>query len=293
MNARDQRQAAIDALTYQFEAGVDVALEETAPDRFAEQANEAEVRSGRADSPIGDRVQPAVQTAYDPGSRGPGQRPEPLGRDDARTHAPLPAAEEAVTSAREAAKTAKTLDELRAALTRFDGCALKTTAMNLVFADGYPEARVMFVGEAPGAEEDREGLPFVGRSGKLLDRMLAAIGLDRTNAYIANIVPWRPPGNRTPTPQESATCLPFIRRQIELVNPDFLVCLGKPSMQTLLGVKEGIRGVRGRWFDFDTGTRTIKALVTFHPAYLLRSPLEKRHSWRDFLALKKALSETK
>jgi DNA polymerase len=201
----------------------------------------------------------------------------------------LPAAEEAVTSAREAAKSAKSLDELRSALERFDGCALKTTAKNLVFADGNPEAKVMLVGEAPGAEEDREGLPFVGRSGKLLDRMLGAVGLDRTNVYIANIVPWRPPGNRTPTPQESATCLPFIRRQIELVDPDILVCLGKPSMQTLLGIKDGIRGVRGRWYDFDTGTRTIKALVTFHPAYLLRSPLEKRHSWRDMLALKKAL----
>jgi DNA polymerase len=195
-----------------------------------------------------------------------------------------------VTSAREAAKTAATLDELRETLLRFDGCALKTTAKQLVFADGNPRSKVMLVGEAPGAEEDREGLPFVGRSGKLLDQMLRAIGLDRTSVYIANIVPWRPPGNRTPTPQESAICLPFIKRQIELADPDILVCLGKPSMQTLLGIKEGIRSVRGRWYDFDTGTRTIKALVTFHPAYLLRSPLEKRHAWRDMLALRKALT---
>jgi DNA polymerase len=202
----------------------------------------------------------------------------------------LPAADAAVTSAREAAKTAATLDELRATLLRFEGCALKTTAKQLVFADGNPQSRVMLVGEAPGAEEDREGLPFVGRSGKLLDQMLRAIGLDRSSVYIANIVPWRPPGNRTPTPQESAICLPFIRRQIELANPDILVCLGKPSMQTLLGIKDGIRSVRGRWYEFDTGTRTIKALVTFHPAYLLRSPLEKRHAWRDMLALKKALA---
>jgi uracil-DNA glycosylase family 4 len=275
MNRSDQTQAAIDAVAFQFEAGVDVALNDIAPDRFAERPPEPEpvaapqqARPAPARPPL-----PAFVPAQAPAS------------------APaLPAAEEAVTSAREAAKTAKTLDELRAALARFEGCALKTTAMNLVFADGNPEARVMFVGEAPGAEEDREGLPFVGRSGKLLDRMLATIGLDRTNVYIANIVPWRPPGNRTPTPQESAICLPFIRRQIELVNPDILVCLGKPSMQTLLGIKEGIRGVRGRWFDFDTGTRTIKALVTFHPAYLLRSPLEKRHSWRDMLVLRKALA---
>ena len=166
---------------------------------------------------------------------------------------------------------------------------MRLTAKQLVFADGNPQARLMFVGEAPGREEDLEGLPFVGRSGQLLNRMLAAIGYDRTSAYIANIIPWRPPGNRTPTPQESAICLPFIQRQIELANPDVMVCLGGPSMQTLLGVKDGIRKTRGRWFAYQTGTREIRAMPTFHPAYLLRSPLEKRHAWRDFLAIKKAL----
>ena len=137
-------------------------------------------------------------------------------------------------AAREAARSAANLEELRAILDRFEGCALRTTATQLVFADGNPQARVMFVGEAPGRDEDLEGLPFVGRSGKLLDRMLAAIGLDRTSVYIANIVPWRPPGNRTPTPQESAICLPFTLRQIELADPDVLVCMGSPSAQTLL-----------------------------------------------------------
>jgi DNA polymerase len=265
MSAVD-RQAAIDALTFLAEAGVNVALGDEPVNRFQEQPSEP------AAAPL---------PAYRPAPRLPPPQPA----------APvLPAAEEAIASARETAKGAASLEELRAQLARFDGCALKTTAMNLVFADGNPEARVMLVGEAPGAEEDREGLPFVGRSGKLLDRMLGAIGLDRTKVYIANIVPWRPPGNRTPTPQESAICLPFIRRQIELADPDILVCLGKPSMQTLLGIKDGIRGMRGRWFDYDTGTRTIRALVTFHPAYLLRSPLEKRHAWRDFLALKNALA---
>ena len=188
-----------------------------------------------------------------------------------------------------AAKSATTLDELRAILDKFDGCALKATATRLVFADGNPQARVMFVGEAPGRDEDIEGLPFVGRSGKLLDRMLAAIGLDRTSVYIANIVPWRPPGNRTPTPQESQICLPFILRQIELADPDVMVCLGGPSAQTLLGIKEGITKTRGRWFSFDTGKREIRAMPTFHPAFLLRSPLQKRFAWRDFLAIKKAL----
>jgi DNA polymerase len=195
----------------------------------------------------------------------------------------------AVMAAREAARNAASLDELRAIMTGFQGCALRVTATQLVFADGNPQARVMFVGEAPGRDEDLAGLPFVGRSGKLLDRMLAAIGLDRTSAYIANIIPWRPPGNRTPTPQESQICLPFILRQIELADPDVLVCLGGPSSQALLGFKDGIRRTRGRWLSFDTGKREIRAMATFHPAYLLRSPLEKRHAWRDFLAVKKAL----
>ena len=204
--------------------------------------------------------------------------------------APAPIApDEAAMAARAAAKSAKSLEELRAILDKFDGCALKATATQLVFADGNPQARVMFVGEAPGRDEDIEGLPFVGRSGKLLDRMLAAIGLDRTKVYIANIVPWRPPGNRTPTPQESAICLPFVLRQIELADPDILVCLGGPSAQTLLNIKDGITKTRGRWFTFDTGKREIRAIATFHPAFLLRSPLQKRFAWRDLLAIRKAL----
>jgi len=202
-----------------------------------------------------------------------------------------PSPKTAVMAAREAAKSAKSLEELRAILDTFDGCALKATASQLVFADGNPKARVMFVGEAPGRDEDIEGLPFVGRSGKLLDRMLAAIGLDRSSVYIANIVPWRPPGNRTPTPQESQICLPFILRQIELADPDILVCLGGPSAQTLLGIRDGITKIRGRWFPFDTGKREIRAMPTFHPAFLLRSPLQKRFAWRDFLAIRKALAE--
>ena len=193
-------------------------------------------------------------------------------------------------AAREAAASAKDLDALRALLENFQGCGLRATATQLVFADGNPQARVMFVGEAPGYEEDISGRPFVGRSGKLLDRMMEAIGLDRTKAYIANVVPWRPPGNRTPTPQETAICLPFIRRQIELADPDILVCLGQPATQTLLGTREGITRTRGRWFKFDTGKREIRAMATLHPAYLLRQPLQKRLAWRDFLALKKALA---
>ena len=202
-----------------------------------------------------------------------------------------PAPEAAIVSAREAARTAPTLEALRALLENFDGCTLKNTATRLVFADGNPEARIMFVGEAPGRDEDIEGLPFVGRSGKLLDRMIAAIGLDRSKAYIANVIPWRPPGNRTPTPQETQICLPFIQRQIELVNPDVLVTLGNPSTQTLLSTREGIMRTRGKWLDYDTGTRTIRAMATFHPAYLLRSPSYKRMSWLDLRAIAKALEQ--
>ena len=149
----------------------------------------------------------------------------------------------------------------------------------------------MFIGEAPGREEDIEGLPFVGRSGKLLDLMLHAIGLDRSKVYIANIVPWRPPGNRTPTPQESQICLPFIQRQIELADPYVLVCVGGPSAAALLNL-QGILKNRGRWLAYHTGTREIRAMPMLHPAYLLRTPIAKRQAWRDMLALRERLEQT-
>jgi len=283
----EQIKAAQQLLAFYVDAGVDAPLGEEAIDRFADhpppvlpQADED--RSASEDMPAVSRkpstdalARPAIAASWRPAEAGP---------------AP-PAPDTAAMAAREAAKSAGSLEELRAILAGFDGCALKTTATQLVFADGNPQAPLMFVGEAPGREEDLEGLPFVGRSGKLLDRMMAAIGLDRSKAYIANIVPWRPPGNRTPTPQESQICLPFILRQIELADPDILVCLGGPSAQTLLGIKDGIRKARGRWQAYQTGTRDIRALATFHPAYLLRSPLEKRLAWRDFLAIKAALAE--
>jgi DNA polymerase len=220
-------------------------------------------------------------------------RPSATPANSLRTAPPLVAvapSDEAAQAARTTAKAARTLDELREALNRFDGCNLRLTATQLVFADGNPEGRVMFVGEAPGRDEDIQGLPFVGRSGQLLDRMLAAIGLSRQSAYIANVIPWRPPGNRTPTPQETAICRPFIERQIELADPDFLILLGGASAKELLNSPDGILKLRGQWRDYDTGTRTIKAMATLHPAYLLRQPLQKRLAWRDFLALKTALS---
>jgi uracil-DNA glycosylase family 4 len=262
-------------LTFYLEAGVDCALTEEPVNRLSDLDVAPAARE--ADAPKPPRSLPSAMTA-------PAAAPAPRGEV-----APPP--EAAIASAREAARTAPSLEALRALLENFDGCALKFTATRMVFADGNPQARVMFVGEAPGREEDIEGLPFVGRSGKLLDRMIAAIGLDRSSAYISNVIAWRPPGNRTPTPQETQICLPFIQRHIELVNPDVLVTLGNPSTQTLLSTREGIMKTRGRWFDYDTGTRVIKAIATFHPAYLLRSPSYKRMSWQDLRAIAKALEQ--
>ncbi|MEO0980302.1 MAG: uracil-DNA glycosylase, partial [Pseudomonadota bacterium] len=215
----------------------------------------------------------------------------------APAHQPAPAQaavmpdRETIASARDLAASAASLSDLKACLETFDGCNLKMTAKTLVFGDGNPQARLMLVGEAPGRDEDLQGKPFVGRSGQLLDRMLAAIGVDREAAYIANVVPWRPPGNRTPTPQETEICKPFIKRQIELVNPDVLVFLGAASAKNLLGVQDGIRKMRGRWMNYTLQGREIAAVATYHPAYLLRSPLEKRLSWRDFLSIQSRLAD--
>ena len=265
----DPDKAARDLLRFYAEAGVDALVGEEPVDRFAEPA-------------------PAQKEMPEP----PAERAPPAAaaRDPAPATAAPPPTDQAVMAAREAAKKAATLDDLRAIMEGFEGCALRATAKRLVFADGNPQARLMFVGEAPGREEDIEGLPFVGRSGKLLDLMLKAIGLDRTQVYIANIIPWRPPGNRDPSLHETSICLPFIQRQIELVDPKVLVCLGKPSTAALLGVTDGIRKTRGRWLGYHNGAQEIRAMPTFHPAYLLRSPLEKRFAWKDFLAIKKALS---
>jgi uracil-DNA glycosylase len=274
--------AARELLAFYSEAGVDVGISEEPLDRFADTAA---VATTNAEPQREAAIADLPDAAPTQGARTGSSNAFPA----VSVAAAPPAPDAAALAANEAARGAATLEDLRALLEGFGGCALKMTATQLVFADGNPHASLMFVGEAPGRDEDLAGLPFVGRSGKLLDRMMAAIGIDRSKAYIANVVPWRPPGNRTPTPQETQICLPFIRRQIELADPDLLVCLGGPSAQTLLGIKEGIRKARGRWFNFHTGKRDIRALATFHPAYLLRSPLEKRLAWRDFLAIKKAL----
>jgi uracil-DNA glycosylase family 4 len=272
-------------LAFYVEAGADALLGEEPVDRFADQEP---VRIASAVPASGT----ATVSSRPPLSPSALKGRTPIERPALPPLAAPPSPDAAANDARAQARAAASLDELRRILQSFEGCELKRHAKQLVFADGNPQARVMFVGEAPGREEDIEGLPFVGRSGRLLDLMMKAIGLDRTKAYIANIIPWRPPGNRTPTPQESQICLPFIRRQIELVDPDVLVCLGGPSSQTLLGYTDGIMKTRGRWITFDTGTREIRGLATLHPAYLLRQPLHKRLAWRDFLAIKTALADS-
>ena len=188
---------------------------------------------------------------------------------------------------RSIANSCQSLAELKNALMKFEGCPLKFTATNLVFSDGNPEAKVMLIGEAPGADEDREGLPFVGGAGQLLDRALATIGLNRTNVYITNIVPWRPPGNRPPTPQEITQCLPFVERHIELIQPKLLILLGGVSTKAILNDNEGIMKIRGHWREYkhlclDTPIRTI---ATYHPAFLMRSPSQKAQLWQDLLVI--------
>lgn len=204
--------------------------------------------------------------------------------------APVKADDNALQTAAELAAKADTLEALHAAMAGFDGCGLKTTAKNLVFSDGVATADIMVIGEAPGQDEDRQGKPFVGRAGQLLDAMLGAIGLERSeNLYITNVVPWRPPGNRTPSLDEIALCKPFITRHIELVQPKILLLIGNISNKTLLDTSIGITKLRGQWQDYESAAGVIKALPLLHPAYVLRRPETKTDVWADLCRLKQEL----
>jgi DNA polymerase len=251
------RMDALSALRLQLEWGADEALAEEPLDRFAARS------ISKALTPVA--------------------RPAPA--------KPLIGPTVPVQRAQEAAAAAQTLDELREALARFDGCALSTTATNLVFSDGNPAAPLMFVGEGPGAEEDRAGKPFVGPSGQLLDRMLASIGLDRTQYLITNVLPWRPPGNRNPTDSEVSICLPFLLRHIALVRPKHLVLLGAIAARSVLGNATGITKLRGKWVQATIPDLPdpLPALPMLHPAYLLRNPGAKRDAWADLLLLRRTL----
>ena len=270
----------LELLKWYVEAGADEAIGDAPVDRFDE-SRAAEAKP--APPPVETKAieTKAVETKAAP----------------ARGRAAAPAAANTVHDAAHQAAACQTLDELVAAIQAFDGCALKETATNTVIHDGNPKARIMVIGEAPGGEEDRKGLPFVGPAGRLLDRMLAAIGLDRhgpdrESAYITNILFWRPPGNRSPTADEIAACMPFTRRQIELVAPVVLVPVGGIAAKALLERSEGITRLRGTWREYTSPglAAPVAAMPTFHPAYLLRQPLQKREVWRDLLAVKARLA---
>ncbi|MBT4905870.1 MAG: uracil-DNA glycosylase [Rhodospirillaceae bacterium] len=293
----DARQELAAALRWQVEAGADEAILEAPIDHFAatpptpgakpvtETANEApiappaEAAPGQSDTP----TPPAASSGTPPASPAP-PRLEP--------------ADAVNETARDLAGGCEDLAALKTALATFDGCALKSTATNLVFGTGAATADIMLVGEAPGRDEDRDGTPFVGASGQLLDGMLEFLDLGReTNVYITNILPWRPPGNRQPTGAEIAACLPFLERHIALIAPRLLVFLGGTSAKTLLNRTEGITRLRGRWYDYASpametaGMAPIPAMATLHPAYLLRQPAQKRAAWLDLIAVREKLDE--
>jgi uracil-DNA glycosylase len=262
--------AALALLEWQIAMGADQAIGESAPDRLAPPQPPAPAAPAppAARAPV-----PRMPAVVSP----PGALAESLA--------------EAAQSARLVAAGAETIEALGALVAAFDGCPLKRTATSTVFIDGNPAAPVMIVGEAPGAEEDRIGRPFVGRAGQLLDRMLAAIGLDRTGVQVTNIIYWRPPGNRKPTSAEIAACLPFVLRHIALARPRVLVLAGGTAASALLPLSEGITRLRGRWFDLAVPglDRPVPTLPMFHPAFLLRTPERKREAWRDLLAVKARL----
>jgi DNA polymerase len=266
--SRDEALALLDWL---IEAGADEAVADAPIDRFAEIKAAAQPAA-----PADDLPQPSPRA--------------PVSRKTAGEAVSLSAAPSA---ARALAASCATLADLKNALANFEGCDLKRFATNTVFADGTPSGRIMLIGEAPGRDEDAQGLPFVGRAGKLLDRMLAAIGLDRTKVYITNVLPWRPPQNREPSPEEAAACLPFLHRHIELADPEVLILLGAVSARHVLGTTDGIMRLRGRWDVYQSANqgRAIPVMPTLHPAFLLRRPEAKRLSWRDLLAVAEKIEQ--
>ena len=252
-------------LAWYVESGADEAIGDAPVDRFALSGEEP---AGLAPSTV-----PPAQPSPPPEAR-------------------LIARDTLEATARELAFSAETLEDLAGKFAAFDGCDLKKTATNFVFGDGNPDARIMFIGEAPGAEEDRQGVPFVGPAGRLLDLMLGAIGLSRSDVYITNILPWRPPGNRNPTDSETTACMPFIERHIELVRPQILIPVGGTAAKALLNTREGIMKLRGRWLTYSTPRiEVVPARAILHPAYLLRSPAQKRDTWHDLIAIRRRLDE--
>ncbi|WP_223291795.1 uracil-DNA glycosylase [Defluviicoccus vanus] len=293
----ERRQTVEALLRWHLAAGIDESVADVPWDRFVVDPPSAaaapplpQPRTATPRAHAGAQVSTQVGVAAPAAARPPAASAglEPVGAPRRAAQAPPAGSDEAYARAR----AANSLAELKAIIAGFDGCPLKETATNLVFGDGNPQARVLLIGEAPGAEEDRQGLPFVGPSGRLLDRMLGSIGLDRPQVFISNTVFWRPPGNRAPTTFEIAVCAPFVERIVELIAPQLLIALGGPAANALLGAQESVGRLRGRWFAFRTraGSMQVAATALFHPAYLLRSPSQKRLAWRDLLAIKQRLA---
>ncbi len=277
-------------LAWLVEAGAEEAVGDEPVDRFAKKKPATDVRP----SPEGGSKVDSRDSATTASGRGGGSRADPspkfasqisiLPQGEGQKPTVLLSEPDSIGTAQSLARAANSLAELKSALEGFDGCALKRAATNTVFADGNPMSRIMFIGEAPGRDEDRMGLPFVGRAGKLLDKMMEAIHLDRTSAYITNVINWRPPDNRDPSPEEAAMCLPFLRRHIELVNPGVIILLGAVAARHVMGFSEGIMKLRGRWLEYRVGDRMVPVMPTLHPAYLLRQPAHKKLAWRDLQA---------
>lgn len=274
--------AELAALQWYLDAGVDEVIADAPWNRLA--GPEAAPVRAEAPSAVRTTVRPAVRPADAAPEKQPPFAPPPPA-------AAPPPSRPAAAGLVEELKAIPDLAGLRERLDAYDGCALKATAMNTVFGVGPADARLMIIGEAPGEEEDRQGEPFVGPSGQLLDRMLAAIGLERKEVYITNTLYWRPPGNRTPTPQEILACLPFMQRQIALIRPRVLMLVGGAAAKTVLQRSEGIMRLRGRWqaVEVPDGGPPVPALATFHPAYLLRSPAQKKEAWQDLQAVRERL----
>jgi DNA polymerase len=294
-----QRTDILALLAWYREMGVDVAVAESPTDWLAKgdiapgahlsfakaEAIDATLSAPVERTPVQIRTEAVPRTSAAPASR----QSVPVAPRQFPTASP----DTATMAARQAARSAGSLEALHESLKQFDGCGLKATAKNLCFYRGAPGARLMIIGEAPGREEELEGKPFVGRAGQLLDKMLAAIGLTEADVHITNIVYWRPPGNRTPTPQEAQVCRPFLERPLELVSPEIVLTLGGPATAAILDVQGGIMKARGRWCEVTIGEYSVRAMPTLHPAYLLRTPAAKRLTWRDLLAVKIALLEGK
>jgi uracil-DNA glycosylase len=279
----------LSTLAWLLDAGADEAVSEVPVDRFrpAPQRSPPPQR-GEVERAERGRVGTAAPTLtakapLHPTPRAPVEGKRPLAAITPANTGPL--ATDGFASALDIAARCTTLPELKAALESFEGSQLRKLATNTVFADGDPASRILFIGEAPGRDEDIAGLPFVGRAGKLLDKMIAPIGLDRTSSYIINVMPWRPPDNRNPDPGEVAMCIPFLRRHIELAAPKILILLGAVAARHVLGLNEGIMKLRGRWLEYRVGDAMIPVMPTLHPAYLLRQPAHKKLAWRDLQAV--------